>query len=93
VISGVAGPVVGRGPPGVAEARAELGDVGAEPERRFLFGSDDAPHLVDARSRGRVVAFHEVAKQGQAFDADEELTKPHVPGHRRTLPARNTPRV
>jgi hypothetical protein len=67
--------------------------VPSPPVCRFLFGADDAPHLVDARLGRLVAALDERAKEGEPLDGDEELAKPDVSGHHLTVQARSTPRV
>jgi len=93
LISGLPGAVVRRRPSGVAGAGVELGDVGAEPVRGFVVGTDDAPHLVDAGLGRLVAAFHECAKERKTLDGDEELAEADVSGHGPTVPAGNRARV
>ena len=83
----VAGAVVRLRPSGVPGAGVELGDVGAEPVRGFVVGTDDAPHLVDP-GLGRLVVVHQRAEERKTLDGDEELAETHVSGHRPTVPAR-----
>ena len=89
----VAGAVVRRRPARVPGACVELGDIGAEPERRLFLRSDQASHLNDAPLGGLVVSFDEATEQGQALDGDQELAEAHVSSHRLTVPARYRARV